>query len=101
MKEHGYAEVLRPLIQDLVTLEEHSVYVEQLAESVKGTVLYVAADNLGAHSLAEFQESFAADFFCRFCMCKQDDIQDKEVRSDLHQPRKREDHDRHVQEGYT
>ena len=98
VKEHGYAEVLRPLIQDLVTLEEHGVYVEQLAESVKGTVLYVAADNLGAHALAGFQESFAAHLFCRFCMCKKDDIQDKEVRSGLHQPRTREDHDRHVQE---
>lgn len=63
------------------------MYVEQLAESVKGTVLYVAADNLGAHTLAGFQESFAADLFCRFCMCKQDNIQDKEVRSGLHQPR--------------
>lgn len=75
VKEHGYAEVFRPLIQDLVTLEEHGVYVEQLAESVKGTVLYAAADHLGAHSLAGFQESFAADLFCRFCMCKQDQIQ--------------------------
>ncbi|KAL0147792.1 hypothetical protein M9458_056908 [Cirrhinus mrigala] len=98
LKEHGYDEVLRPLIQDIATLEENGVYVEQLAESVKGTILYVAADNLGAHSLAGFQESFAADYFCRFCMCKQDDMQDKEVRSGVLQPRTRENHERHVQE---
>lgn len=60
--------------------------------------MYVAADNLGAHSLARFQESFAADQFCRFCLCKRDDIQDKQVRSGLHQPRTREKHDSHVQE---
>ncbi|XP_026053335.1 uncharacterized protein LOC113039609 isoform X1 [Carassius auratus] len=93
VKEHGYHEVLRPLIQDIATLEESGVYIERLAESVKGTVLYVAADNLGAHSLAGFQESFAADYFCRFCMCKQDNIQDKEVRSGLLQPRTRENHE--------
>ena len=98
VKEHGYAETLRPLIQDLATLEEHGVYVEQLAESIRGTVLYVAADNLGAHSVAGFQESFAADHFCRFCMCKQDAIQDKEVRSGLFQLRTRENHDGHVQD---
>ncbi len=71
VKEHGYADVFRPLIQDLATLEEHGVYVEQLAECVKGTVLYVAADNLGAHTLAGFQESFAAERFCRFCICSE------------------------------
>lgn len=98
VEKHGYQEVLRPLIQDLVTLEEHGVYVEQLAESVKGTVLYVSADNLGAHSLAGFQESFAADHFCRFCLCHRNDVQDSEVRSGLHQPRTRESHDAHVQE---
>lgn len=91
MTEHGYAEVLRPLLLDLATLEGHGVYIEQLAESVRGTVLYVAADNLGAG----FQESFGAN---RFCLCKRDDIQDKEVQSGLHQLRTRENHDLHVQE---
>lgn len=49
-----------------MTLKEHGVYVEQLAGSMKGTVLYVVAENLGAHSLAGFQECFAADRFCCF-----------------------------------
>lgn len=96
--EHGYAEVLRPLLQDLAALEEHGVYIEQLADSVRGTVLYVAANNLGAHSLAGFQKSFAADQFYWFCLCKRHDIQDKEVRSGLHQPRTRENLDSHAQE---
>lgn len=33
-----------------------------------------------------------------FCLCKRHDIQDKEVRSGLHQPRTRENLDSHVQE---
>lgn len=93
----GYAEVLRPLIKDLVTLEEHGVYVEQLAQSVKGTVLYVAADNLGAHGLAGFQECFSVGYCCRFCMCNKDEMQETEVISGIHQPRTKENHDRHVE----
>ena len=68
VKEYGYAKILHPLIQDLVSLERHGVHVEKLGTCVKGTVLYVAADNLAAHSLAGFFESFGVDRFCRFCM---------------------------------
>jgi hypothetical protein len=35
------------------------------------------ADNLGAHSLFGFVESFSANFICRFCLAQKDDIQDK------------------------
>lgn len=58
LKDHGYGEILHPLIQDLVSLEQQGVYVEQLGASIKGTVLFVAADNLAAHSLGGFFESF-------------------------------------------
>lgn len=81
VKACGYFEVLRPLIQDLVLLEKHGVYVEKLGASVKGTILYIAADNLAAHSLAGFQESFVSDKICRFCMATRQEIQDHEVRS--------------------
>ncbi|XP_038553310.1 uncharacterized protein LOC119886565 isoform X1 [Micropterus salmoides] len=79
VKEFGYAKILRPLIHDLASLEQHGVYVEKLGESVKGTVLYVAADNLAAHSLAGFFESFMVDRFCRFCMATRGEVQGKEV----------------------
>lgn len=39
-------------------------------------MLYVAADNSAAHSLAGFLESFVVD---RFCMALRNDIQEKEV----------------------
>ncbi|XP_060771467.1 uncharacterized protein LOC132882224 isoform X2 [Neoarius graeffei] len=79
VKEYGYAKILHPLIQDLVSLEQHGVYVEKLGACVKGTVLHVAADNLAAHSLAGFFESFGVDRFCRFCMEKRSKIQVKEM----------------------
>jgi len=79
VKQHGYSKVLH-LIEDLKCLEEQGVYVEQLGSCVRGSVLHVLADNLGAHSLAGFQESFRVNLPCRFCMATRDDIQVKEVR---------------------
>lgn len=46
---------------------------------VKGSLLYVSADNLWAHSLAGFQESFNVDKFCRFCLASRKDIDLHEV----------------------
>lgn len=54
IKDYGYS----------VSLEQHRVYVEQIGASIKGTVLFVAADNLAAHSLGGFFESFTASQTC-------------------------------------
>lgn len=59
------------------------MFVEKLGCCVKGTVLYVAADNLAAHSLGGFQESFNVDKFCRFCLCICEEIQTCDVRSGM------------------
>lgn len=58
VKTYGYDKCFEPLVQDLKTLEELGAYVPLLGESVKGTVLSVVADNLGAHSTAEFWRVF-------------------------------------------
>lgn len=55
-------------LYDLKMLEQNGVYLEKLGrQTVRGTVLFVAADNLGAHSLAGFLKSFSVERFCRFC----------------------------------
>lgn len=98
VKECGYAKVLQPLIYDLKILEQNGVYIESLGASVKGTILYVAADNLGAHPLAGFLESFRSDKFCRFCLASTGDTQQQEVHSGFFQLRDKDSHDRQVQE---
>lgn len=35
IKEYGYSEILHPLVQDLVSLEQHGVYVEQFDPASK------------------------------------------------------------------
>lgn len=98
VKEYGYAKVLHPLIQDLASLEQHGVFVERLGECVRGTVLHVAADNLAAHSLAGFFESFTVERYCRFCMATRDEVQVKEVCSHAFEQRTVHTHNQQVQE---
>ncbi len=59
--------MLEPLIDDLVTLERHGLFIEKLGKTVKGTVQCIVADNLGAHSIAGFVENFSGKYVCRFC----------------------------------
>lgn len=49
---------------------------------LKGFLLCLVADNLGAHSIAGFLEKIS-DFadFCRFCTAQNVNIQTKEVKS--------------------
>lgn len=51
----------------------------------------MCADNLGAHGLAGFQESFSVSNFCRFCVISRETLQDT-PRSDF-QLRTPEQHD--------
>lgn len=51
----GFEPVVEPLLKELCTLENQGFYIDRLGSFIKGTVLYVSSDNLGAHSLAGFQ----------------------------------------------
>lgn len=57
-KSFGYENILKSLLKDIQILQNQGLFIQRLGASVKGTVLFVSADNLGAHSLAGFQESF-------------------------------------------
>lgn len=51
------------------------VYIEVLNTFVKGTAFCVYADNLGAHSLAGFQDAFDVEKFYTFCCISRDQMQ--------------------------
>ena len=89
---YGYEAFFEPLLHDLNSLEQDGVFVEQMGESFKGTVLTVSADNLGAHGVAGFQESFHVEKFCRFCLASLNDIQTTAVSEGLSQLRSPEQH---------
>ncbi|KAL3987735.1 hypothetical protein ACER0C_014850 [Sarotherodon galilaeus] len=52
---------------------------ESLGKAIKGTVVSVVADNLGAHSVAGFVESFAGSYICRFCVGERSKFQSNEL----------------------
>ncbi|XP_035848765.1 uncharacterized protein LOC118493311 [Sander lucioperca] len=97
VKAYGYEKVLEPLLQDLGTLEQHGVFISQLGQFVKGTVQCVSADNLGAHGIGGFVESFSGGSICRFCTGDKSEFQTKDVKSGAFKLRTRDLHDVHVQ----
>jgi len=94
----GYERVLGPLLHDLRTLEEDCVFIESIPQSIQGTVLCVASDNLAAHSLAGFVESFRAEYVCRFCTATQEQFQAHGVSEGAFTLRTKDDHDHIVQD---
>lgn len=81
LNKYGYDSVLRPLLHDIKTLEQDGVFIPLLGRYLKGTIQFVVADNLGAHSIAGYNESFSSGYICRFCTGTKSDIQTKEVKS--------------------
>lgn len=79
VKEYGYESFLEPLIKDIQQLEEEGLFVQVLDQFVKGIVFCVCADNLAAHSLAGFSQSFNVEKFCRFCLISKDQIATTDV----------------------
>ena len=73
--QYGMSQVMVPLIEDLKLLESVGIDFEKdgTKYNFKGTLSMVVADNLAAHGIGGFQESFNTDRFCRFCMVTKDD----------------------------
>lgn len=97
IKQYGYDAVLEPLLKDLGSLEEDGLYIPSLGRRVKGTVSSVIADNLGAHSIGGFVESFSSSYICRWCLGERAKFQECEVRTGTFPPRTKEGHTVHVQ----
>lgn len=74
LKKNGYKAVFSPLLKDISILEEEGVFIESLGQNLKGTVFCVSADNLAAHGLGGFTESFRSEYTCRFCLTTRDQM---------------------------
>lgn len=97
VKRYGYPKVLEPLLRDLKILEDEGLFVPCLDKNLKGTVFCVAADNLGAHSIGGFVESFSASHYCRFCTAESSRVQSHEVSTGIFPLRTKHDHSLHVE----
>ena len=74
IKRCGFDEILKPLVNDLVTLAENGVIINRKdgTFTLKGGLCAVVADNLAAHSIGGFVESFTSLHPCRFCVIRKD-----------------------------
>ena len=71
IKSNGIDSILQPFIEDLKTLSSSGVKVvfSGKEEIWKGTLVAFVADNLAAHEIGGFKESFSfARRFCHSCM---------------------------------
>lgn len=96
VKTFGYKKIFEPFLHDVATLEQQGVFIDHLGTFIRGTVQCVVADNLGAHGLAGFVESFSGDFVCRFCTATRCVIQSKEVKEGGFTLRSEKLHQAHV-----
>ena len=70
LKQYGYEVVMRPCIRDIQILESTGIdiQIDGTHYKFKGTVSFVAADNLGAHGIGGLYENFSTVLrLCRFC----------------------------------
>lgn len=62
-----------------------------------GNCIVLQLVNLAAHGLASFAQCFRARYVCRVCCCTTDQIQSSEVSEAALNMRRKDCHDRHVQ----
>ncbi|XP_071153109.1 uncharacterized protein [Mytilus edulis] len=86
LKHNGFEKILDPLINDLQSLETNGITVSKhnVDHHFYGTVSVVIADNLGAHGIGGYMESFTTLRNCRFCFIDKHHMQTKHDCSNFH-----------------
>ena len=76
VKRFGFKKVYHRIVEDLLKLESGVTIHKPFRRLVKGGLLLHPADNLEAHSVGGFSQSFSSSDVCRFCHIKYDDLQE-------------------------
>ncbi|XP_068747232.1 uncharacterized protein [Montipora capricornis] len=96
---YGMNRILQPFMRDLSFLESDcgvNFHLEGQDRLFRGSIGPFSDDNLGAHSIGGFVESFTSLRICRVCMATSNDIQTQFTENQF-QLRTRAAHDRHCQ----
>lgn len=72
-KYFGDLKVFGQLVNDLKDLERDGIEIAP-GKIVKAAVVCIAGDNLGSHYIGGFVESFSAEYSCRYCLAKREDL---------------------------
>ena len=81
VKKHGLRKTSEHLVADLNDLTENGMKVEHKGRvhEFKCALLFCVADNLAAHQIGGFLESFSANRVCRFCCVSKAELQAGEM----------------------
>lgn len=84
LKEFGSISIFSKLIDELIFLESTGISVSTNTGSlrIKFSLALILGDNLGLNMLLGFTESFRSNYYCRFCKCSRDEMQQQEVQND-------------------
>ena len=76
VKRFGFKKVYHQIVEDLKKLESGIKITLPVQRLVKAGLLLHPADNLEAHSVGGFSQSFSSGDICRFCHIKYEDLQE-------------------------
>ena len=76
VKQYGLEMIYKQLVEDLKILEAGVDVQYPIQRTVKCGLLIHPADNLEAHAVGGFSQSFSSYDICRFCHCQYDDIKE-------------------------
>ena len=97
VKKYGVSRVVQILVDDIKSLEQEGldIVIDGMNYNFRGTISCIVTDNLAAHTLSGFMESFSALHSCRCCLITRDARQVTFSDSDC-TLRTKETHARHV-----
>lgn len=95
VKKYGMKEILKPFVQDFKKLEDGVRLTN--GQILRRTCSVLSGDNLAAHQICGFRESFSATHPCRYCMASAEEIKTM-TKEDITILRNPDEHDRQVDE---
>lgn len=81
----GSMAIFKKFVQQLQNLELNDIEIVLIgkSETVYFTLLLLLGDNLGVNSISGFQESFSANYCCRFCCADKNTLQKQCLENEL------------------
>lgn len=90
---YDYNHIAELIVEEIKKLETDGLKIDK--DIIKGTLINIACDNLGANTVLGFVESFVAHYFCRYCECTKEETKSL-VKENKRKRRKKRDYENHV-----
>lgn len=72
-KEKSYNHIAERIVKEICILETDGIRIGE--QVLRGSIINIACDNLGANGVYGFTECFVANYFCRLCECSREECQ--------------------------